>query len=267
MEASGNLLKMEALNEAEVQYTLQLGDSHIHLNPIIGKAIRISYQNKINCIHCGKDTKKSFSQGYCYKCFISLPQTDEGVLHPEKCMAHLGISRDMEWSKAHCLIDHFVYLANTGHVKVGVTRHTQIPTRWIDQGATQAIVLARTPYRNLAGRIEVDLKKHISDKTNWRDMLKGNNAYNANLILEKAQLAELLHKDYKPYLTDDNTVTTLYYPIKQYPSKIVSIDLEKTNAAEGILVGIKGQYLIFEDGKVLNIRKHNGYMVKIEVDS
>jgi hypothetical protein len=32
------------------------------------------------------------------------------------------------------------------------SRETQIPTRWIDQGANQALILAETPYRQLAGR-------------------------------------------------------------------------------------------------------------------
>lgn len=248
-----------------VNYYLQCGDSEIEMNKLIGKNIKIDYAGKINCIHCGARTKTSFHQGYCYSCFTSIPQCDTGVLYPEKDMSHLGISRDMEWAKENSLVDHYVYLAFTGDVKVGVTRYTQIPTRWIDQGAIAAIKLAKTPYRNLAGVIESALKLHISDKTNWTKMLKTFHT-DKDLKEVKKNISALIPDEQKKFVTFDNTITNINYPYspKNF-NKFASISLDKTTSFSSKLVGIKGQYLIFENANVINIRKHNGYFVEIEV--
>ena len=40
---------------------------------------------------------------------------------------------------------------------------------------------------------------------------------------------------------------------------------DKSPNFSGKLMGIKGQYLIFEDGTVFNVRTYEGYVVKIEV--
>jgi hypothetical protein len=262
---SGNIQKMRSIFENPVKYFLQCGDSEIELNNLIGKKIKIEYQNRINCISCGALTKTSFCQGYCYSCFTSLPQCDEGVLNPEKDMSHLGISRDMEWSKQNSLIDHYVYLALTGNLKVGVTRHTQIPTRWIDQGAIEAIKLAKTPHRNLAGQIEVALKHHISDKTNWSKMLLATK-HDIDLIQSKKEIMTLVPDEFKKYITLDNSITKIEYPFApQGIDKFTTINFDTNPQIESKLIGIKGQYLIFENANVLNIRKHNGYFVNIEV--
>lgn len=256
---------MRTLFADPVNYYLQCGSSEIDMNKIIGKNIKIDFAGTINCIHCGAKTKTSFHQGYCYSCFTSIPQCDIGVLHPEKDMSHLGISRDMEWAKENSLVDHYVYLAYTGDVKVGVTRHTQIPTRWIDQGAIAAIKLAKTPYRNLAGVIESALKFHISDKTNWTKMLQ---TFHTDLDLKqvKKDIAALVPNEQKKFITFDNTVTQISYPFRQDSfNKFVSVSLDKTSSFSSTLVGIKGQYLIFKNANVLNIRKHNGYFVEIEI--
>lgn len=255
---------MRAVAETPIKYFLQIGDFEISMNTIIGKNIKIEFENKINCIHCSAQTKTSFHQGYCYSCFTSLPQCDSGVLFPDKDMSHLGISRDMEWSKENSLIDHFVYLAYTGDLKVGVTRHTQIPTRWIDQGAIAAIRFAKTPYRNLAGVIETEMKKYVSDKTNWSKMLQAE-IHDVDLIAEKKRLSEYLPVDLKKYLTTNNSITILKYPYIHNAEKLSVINLDKTNSIEGLLLGIKGQYLIFSDGRVINIRKHNGYFIEFEI--
>ncbi len=264
MVYQGNILKMRTDIAGIVEYFLQTGDTGINMNSLIGKNIKIEYLNRINCIHCSALTKTSFHQGYCYSCFTTLPECDAGVLFPEKDMSHMGISRDMEWSKKNSLIDHYVYLAFTGDLKVGVTRHTQIPTRWIDQGAIAAIKFAKTPYRYLAGVIETEMKKYVSDKTNWSKMLKTETT-DYNLKEEKKRLAAMLPAELKKYISMDNNVTTIKYPYKETISDLKSVSLDKTNIISGILSGIKGQYLIFKDGQVLNVRKHNGYFINLEV--
>jgi hypothetical protein len=247
-----------------VSYFMPVGNNSIYMNELIGEKIKITFKYQINCINCSAKTKKSFHQGYCYSCFLTLPQTDEGVLHPEKDMSHLGISRNIEWAKNHSLIPHYVYLAVTGNIKVGVTRYDQVPYRWIDQGAINAIKLAKTPYRNLAGLIEVELTKHISDKTSWNKMLKTNHS-DINLISLKKELINLLPNEFKTFETYDDTVTAISYPFNHNIEKFKLINLETQPEIESKLVGIKGQYLIFENGDIINIRKHNGYLIDLEI--
>ena len=245
-----------------VQYRLPLVDRFIGMNPLIGHRIEMEYLGKIHCIRCGRETRKSFAQGYCYPCFISAPETEECVLKPELCRAHEGIARDMEYAKKHCLIEHVVYLSFTSGLKVGVTRSTQVPTRWIDQGATEAVELARTPNRYEAGRIEVAMKSFISDRTNWRRMLSGTPGPDIDLVEEKKRLALLLPTVLQHYITGNNDVTRIAYPVVHYPEKIKSLDFEKNKLVSGILTGIKGQYLLFSDGSVINMRKFGGYLIR-----
>jgi hypothetical protein len=260
----GILLKMHVEHAEEVSYTLTLGPDEIDMNSLLGKPVAFNYLGSIHCIRCGRVTKKSFAQGYCYPCFTTAPETSECVLRPELCRAHEGVSRDMEWSLDHCLQDHYVYLSLTSGLKVGVTRSSQVPTRWIDQGALKAIRLARTPNRYLAGRIEVALKAHMSDRTNWRNMLTGTLDEDIDLRREKARAAGLLDPDLSEYITDEDQVYEISYPVKEYPEKVKSIGFDRTMFIEATLTGIKGQYLMFDDGSVLNIRKHGGYLVAME---
>jgi hypothetical protein len=246
-----------------VQYTLPLGDELINMNELVGKEISLEYKNQINCIKCGRVTKTSFAQGYCYPCFISAPETEECVLKPELCRAHEGIARDMSFAEEHCLIDHYVYLALSSGVKVGVTRYHQVPYRWIDQGAWKAIKLAITPNRYVAGTIEVALKAHFTDKTNWRHMLTNKLATDIDLVQYKDRAIELLHTDFQHYATDDDEIFEINYPVIKYPEKVKSISFEKVPKIEDVLTGIKGQYLLFDSGAVLNVRKHNGYLVDL----
>ena len=265
MKAEGNLLKMFTKYNDRVDYHLNIGEDQIYMNDLIGSKLTLRYEHQINCIRCGRKTNKSFFQGYCYPCFIRAPETEACIVHPEKCQAHEGISRDMEWSKTHCLIDHYVYLAISSGLKVGVTRYTQIPTRWMDQGAHLAVKLARTPNRYLAGLIEVDLKQHLADKTNWQQMLKGQVKREVNLLEEKQKASQKLREDLQEYLIDDNELTEIHYPLEEHPAKVKSISFDKMDEYTGTLAGIKGQYLIFEDGQVFNVRKHNGYLAEIRV--
>jgi hypothetical protein len=263
MKVTLNLHKMETEHADPVRYFLKSQDNRIFMNELIGHEIKICFKDEINCIKCGAVTRTSFSQGYCYSCFISSPETEDCVLRPELCLAHLGKARDIEYAKTHCLIDHYVYLAISGGLKVGVTRNTQIPVRWIDQGAGQAIILAKTPNRFLAGSIEVALKKHFQDKTNWRKMLSSVNYSEIDLWKEKIRAFEWLHPDFQKFRFEDDTITRLNFPVNEFPVKVKSVGFDKVSEIKGILDGIKGQYLIFSSGEVVNIRKHGGYLVEI----
>lgn len=247
-----------------VRYTLPIGDQQINMNELIGNKLSLRFNGQINCVKCGKRTKTSFQQGFCYNCFLSAPEADPGIIRPELDQAHLGISRDMEWAKTYSLTEHVVYLAISSGLKVGVTRASQYTTRWIDQGAIKAIILARTPYRQLAGLIEVELKDHFADKTNWRHMLSNQIDQSKNLPEEKNNAGNLLSNDLQQYLHEDDGITSISYPVISYPQKIKSINLDKNPFYEGKLCGIKGQYLLFEDQSVINIRKYSGYMLELE---
>ncbi len=266
MQYKGNLFKMRTQLKDVITYELPIGDDFVDMNTLIGKKLTWTYQNQINCVHCGKRTKTSFFQGHCYTCFTSLPQTDAGIMNPELDESHLGISRDMEWAKEHSLKPHYVYLAFSSKLKVGVTRESQIPTRWIDQGAIRAIKLAKTPNRHIAGIIEVALKEHFADKTNWRGMLKNEGEASVDLNSEKQKAVDLLHPELQQYMCVDEKIYELNYPVEQYPKKVTSLSFDKVDSFEGELQGIKGQYLMFEGGKVMNIRKHNGYFVELKVE-
>ncbi|WP_321348023.1 DUF2797 domain-containing protein [uncultured Draconibacterium sp.] len=250
------------LNEP-VNYTLPIGDELIDMNTLIGKEISMRFDGQINCISCGKKTKTSFNQGFCYNCLQTAPEASESIIRPELSKAHLGIARDMEWAEKHDLIDHFVYLAVSSALKVGVTRGHQIPTRWIDQGASYAIKIAKTPNRHIAGVIEVFLKNHFTDKTNWRPMLKNEVLKDFDLAAEKERITNLLPLELQKYIDEENEVTKINYPVEQFPVKIKSIGFDKLPEVTGTLAGIKGQYLIFDDSRVLNIRKHNGYFLRV----
>lgn len=259
------LLKMATQLAVPVNYSLTFNEIKIELNPLIGKKVSIQFMGQIFCIKCGRKTNKSFGQGFCFPCFTTAPETESCVLRPELCQAHLGIARDLEYAQKNCLSEQMVYLAASESIKIGVTRKSQIPVRWIDQGASSAAVIAVAPNRYTAGIIEVELKKYMTDKTNWRAMLTNKidplPDFNRYFNLAKEILPEALLQ----YLLKDIEVIAIQYPVVQYPQKVLSVDLEKVQQIEGILDGIKGQYLIFNDGRVLNIRKHAGYEVEIVV--
>jgi hypothetical protein len=261
MMSSGNLLKMRVEKNDPVHYFLVLGDSEIHLNPFIGKNISLSFNGQINCVACGRLISKSFAGGFCYQCMVESPLNAECIIRPELCEAHLGKGRDIEWEKKNHLQPHTVYIALSSGLKVGVTRDSQIPTRWIDQGATKAIRLAEVPNRNLAGRIEVFLKDFMSDKTAWQKMLKNEVNLEKDVLDSKYKSMELLPADLKEYISGNDEITELTYPVLEYPKKLKSTTFDKQSIFEGKLKGIKGQYLILSDDRVLNIRRHSGYYV------
>jgi len=267
IKLEGNIRKMRVEYNAIIQYSVALSGQFEPLNDHIGSNISLQWNGIINCVQCGNQTKKSFFQGFCYPCFIQAPESSECILKPELCQAHEGISRDMEWSKVHCLTDHFVYLSLTSGIKVGVTRYTQIPTRWIDQGAIKALKLAKTPNRYLAGAIEVKLKEFVSDRTSWQKMLKNDVDQSIRLIDYKIKLKQNLGDELSQYVLDEEIETLLNYPINQYPEKIKSINFDKVNEYEGKLTGIKGQYLYLDNQYVVNMRKYSGYYFKINIEN
>lgn len=267
----GTINKMRASVQADgsLQYVLPLGQEALPLNELLGKTLTLQYTGRIFCVACGRKTNKSFNQGYCYPCFIKLAQCDTCIVKPELCHFAKGTCREPDWGREFCFRPHVVYLANSSGIKVGITRDTQIPTRWIDQGAVQALPIFRVNSRRAAGLVEVALASKIPDKTNWRNLLKGP----ASLLdmqesksAVMAQCAQVLadvvlpEEDgaYEPWV--DATEFRVDYPVLQYPAKIQSIDFEKTPVLGGELWGIKGQYLIFDTG-VINMRKFGGYEI------
>ena len=267
---TGVLEKMRADLGDVVNYRLPIGEEELPLNQFIGKTLKLAFNGKITCKHCGNKTNKSFSQGYCFPCMRSLAQCDMCIMKPETCHYHEGTCREPEWGEANCFTPHYVYLSNTSGLKVGITRHTQIPTRWIDQGATQATIIFKVSTRQQSGFVEMAFKDLIADKTNWRTMLKGN-AEPRDLIAEgeslKAKLNDSLDKIVTQFdggeiesLTND--LVEINYPVLEFPEKIKSHNFDKNPVVEGTLMGIKGQYLIFDTG-VINIRKFTSYDVSV----
>tara|TARA_Y100000590_G_scaffold321470_1_gene363963 strand:- start:413 stop:1225 length:813 start_codon:yes stop_codon:yes gene_type:complete len=269
MKLSGNIYKMSTkLNDFKstpnVEYSLPIGEELVSINSLINNFICFTFLKEINCISCNRKISKSFAQGYCYPCLINSPETSECILKPELCQAHEGIARDLDWAEKHCLQSHYVYLALSSTIKVGVTRSNQIPTRWIDQGATRAIKFCKTPNRYFAGLIEVDIKQYISDRTSWQKMLKNILEVKNDLLDSKNDLITKLPNELKLYKSTDNRITDIIYPVEEYPNKVKSVSFDKNDEIHGRLIGIKGQYLLFDDGRVLNIRKHNGYKIMFE---
>lgn len=264
MTYEGTLTKMQTELGSPIQYYLVFENSFLNVNQLLGKEMEIVFDG-FQCLNCGKE-KKIFRQGFCYDCFYSSPAVGDWIMKPELSTAHLGIEdRDLEYETRVQLQPHIVYFASSSELKVGVTRNTQVPTRWIDQGAEQALAIVEVPNRYLAGIAEVALKNHFSDKTNWRKMLT-NEITAFDLLDEKNKVQQLLPKEVQDYF-DINAfkITPLIYPVLQYPKKINSLSLDKTPNFQGKLMGIKGQYLIFEDGTVFNIRSNEGYKVRISV--
>ena len=264
MTYEGVLTKMQTEFGEPIQYYLVFEDSFLNVNQLLGKPMEINFVG-FQCLNCGKK-KKIFRQGFCYDCFYSSPAVGDWIMKPELSTAHLGIAdRDLAYEEKVQLQPHIVYLALSSEVKVGVTRKTQMPTRWIDQGASQAIAIVEVPNRYLAGITEVALKNHYADKTNWRKMLT-NTFETIDLVAERLKVEHLIPTEVQEYFYNQKIdLYEMQYPVLEYPSKVTSLSLDKTPNFQGKLIGIKGQYLLFEGGIVFNIRSSEGYVVKIEV--
>ncbi len=264
MMYQGVLTKMQTEFSNPIQYYLVFENSFLNLNQILDKTLEITFEG-YQCLECHKK-KKIFRQGFCYDCFLSSASAGDWIMKPELSTAHLDIEdRDLDYEKRVQLQPHIVYLALSSEVKVGVTRKTQVPTRWIDQGAVEAIPIVEVPNRYLAGITEVALKNHYADKTNWQKMLK--NEYNpVDLVAERLKLEYLIPKEVQEYFYSTQAhLYELQFPVLSYPSKVTSLNLDKTPNFTGKLKGVKGQYLLFEDGTVFNIRTFEGYVVTINL--
>ena len=264
----GSISKMSArLDASVVQYAFRLGEQEVPVNPLIGKTLRLEYLGAIHCSHCGRKTKTSFSQGYCYPCMTKLAQCDVCIMAPEKCHYDQGTCREPSWGEQFCMTDHVVYLANSSGIKVGITRATQLPTRWLDQGASQALPIVRVATRQQSGLVEDLFRSQVADRTNWRALLKGD-AEAVDLLAVRDQLFDSCAEGLTALQArfglqavqplSDGEVLEIRYPVEAYPSKIVSFNLDKNPVAEGTLLGNKGPYLIFDTG-VINIRKYTAY--------
>ena len=270
--ARGSLSKMAVRLEAPVvQYSFRLGEEQVPVNPLIGQRLRLEYLGAIHCSHCGKRTKTSFSQGYCYPCMTKLAQCDVCIMAPERCHYDAGTCREPSWGEQFCMTDHVVYLANSSGVKVGITRATQLPTRWLDQGASQALPIMRVATRQQSGLVEDVLRSQVPDRTNWRALLKGD-AEALDLVAIREQIFDACADGLRELQgrfglqaiqpLPDAEVVQMRYPVEAYPTKIVSFNLDKNPVVEGTLLGIKGQYLIFDTG-VINIRKYTAYQLAV----
>lgn len=238
-----------------VNYSILIGEETIQLNQMLGNKIRIAYNGTKNCIFCWREIKKkTYNQGYCYPCFRDLAENDICIVKPHLCHFHEGTCRDEDFGKKNCFSEHYVYLSLTSDVKVGITRKKTLKKRWMDQGAVEAIPIALVPDRRTAGLIEDSLTEYLKDKTDWRKMLKGESM--GDLYASYDLVKDVIGEEYKKYLVN-NEIAKISYPYA-IPKKLKSLDLEKNQIIEAKLHGIKGQYLILEDG-VLNIRKHRGF--------
>ena len=268
--ALGTLSKMATQLAEPVQYSLCLGEERIHLNPHLGSRIKLRHTGTILCQSCGRRTKRSFSQGFCYPCFKKLAACDLCVISPDRCHYHQGTCREPAWGEDFCMQPHLVYLANSSGIKVGITRPDQVPNRWIDQGAIQALQVMRVSTRHQSGLVEVIFKQEVSDRTQWQAMLKS-----AGSRLDLFSIRDELFAKLDPQLEDlqkqygiqaiqkdlDAGAVDIEYPLQQYPTKVVSLSFDKHSTIEGVLLGIKGQYLVFDTG-VINLRKFTSYEVE-----
>ncbi|MDA1370145.1 MAG: DUF2797 domain-containing protein [Proteobacteria bacterium] len=269
--ARGTLRKMQSRLSDPVDYKVPLGDCAVPLNQYLEKPIRLEYSGTIACVYCGRKTSKSFNQGYCYPCFQKLAQCDSCIIHPEKCHFDQGSCREPAWGEQYCMQDHIIYLANSSGLKVGITRATQVPTRWVDQGATQALAIMRVRSRLQSGTLEVMFKQHVADKTNWREMVKGE-ATTLDMQQESVRLLKECEADIKELedrfgffaisILNGVEPVSITYPVVQYPEKITSFNFDKEPKIQGTLLGIKGQYLIFDNG-VINLRRFSGYDIQL----
>ncbi len=271
---SGHLRKMVVYHDDTVRYELPLDERRLPLNEALGRRVRLLFEGQIHCQHCGRATRKSFAQGFCYPCFTRLAQCDTCIMSPEKCHYFEGTCREPEWGESHCMVDHIVYLANSSGIKVGITRQSQTPVRWMDQGAVQALPIMRVATRQQSGFVEDALRQHVRDRTDWRAMLKG-----PGEPVDLAQVRDSLWERCEAELTaledrfglqalqrlDDAQTLNFTYPVLTYPSKVSSFNLDKNPEVEGTLMGIKGQYLILDTG-VINIRKFTAYRVSATID-
>lgn len=129
----------------------------------------------------------------------------------------------------------------------------------------------RVATRQQSGFVEDLFRSQVADRTNWRALLKGD-AAPVDLVAVREQLFESCAQGLQQLQERFGLQAVqplqgvepveIRYPVEQYPSKIVSFNLDKDPIVEGTLMGIKGQYLIFDTG-VINIRKYTAYQLAV----
>lgn len=271
---SGELKKMRAINDDPVTYHFRLGTLEVPMNPLLGREITLKHGGQIQCVGCSRDIKKSYQQGYCFPCTQTLAECDICIVRPERCHFHLGTCRQPDWGERHCMQGHYVYLANSSGLKVGITRQTQLPTRWLDQGATQALPILKVSSRYQSGLFEAAIKENMGDRTDWRKMLRGDaepldlEDIRDDLYEDQAEVFDQMASQFGAdafELLDEETIQTFKFPVLKHPVKVRSLNLDKTPEIRGELQGIKGQYLILDKG-VINMRKYQGYEIILSYD-
>jgi len=271
---TGTLKKMGVEAADPVEYRLRDAwfevDKRVADHPVnqhLGSPLTIRFTGQINCTACGRKTKKTFGQGFCFPCSQSRAEADICIVRPELC--HHGEPdhpcRDEEFAQSQCFQPHILYCSLTSGVKVGITRQPNVPSRWIDQGAVAAIPVAKLPDRRAVGLVEKRLSDAgHQDKTHWTKMLKGEVPEDADLVASASRVVVQLEEwGVEGILSELERLEHRFtYPVLEWPTKVKSFNLDKEPEAGGLLQGIKGQYLIF-DGGVINIRKYSGYRVEI----
>lgn len=264
VDQRGFLRELTHYMENYVRYTLNVDVADFSLDKALGEVISITHTGEKRCINCGRKVKKLYQSGYCYPCLTTLAECDLCIVKPHECHHHLGTCRDPRFAEEHCMIPHYVYLAYSSHVKVGLTRKGRQLTRWVDQGAAAAVLVAELPTRKAAGELEVEIGAFLSDKTDWRKMLLDQVDDTVDLLQMKQDVYQRLEPKWQPYLLEEEaTVYRFIYPRQEgFAPKLSSLSLDKIPSVEGVLRGIKGQYLLFDHG-VFNVKKHAGYGVNI----
>ncbi|SFJ46337.1 DUF2797 domain-containing protein [Thermoflavimicrobium dichotomicum] len=262
MEQIGYIQPLQHEPSNPVIYHLTLGNERIRLNEALGNTIQITFLGEKACSYCGRKIKKTYNNGSCYPCYINRAENDLCIVKPELCHYQAGTCRDQAFGEKHCMQTHYVYLALSSDVKIGITRKTNAFKRWIDQGAISAIPIMEVPTRKIAGEIEAHLAQYIKDKTNWRKMLK-NEISDENLLEVRERLLDHIPPSYSDYLLSEKQIYEFTYPQISAPTKMTSLNLDKQTFISGKLLGIKAQYLILDQG-VLNIRKHTGYKIALQ---
>lgn len=263
----GYLREMSHEVARPIEYSWAFDDGQTaRVNDWLGKSVRIQFLGQKRCVHCGRSVTKLYQAGYCFPCVTTLAETDLCIVKPEICHFHLGTCRDDQYGESHCMIPHYVYLAVSSQVKVGLTRKHRELTRWMDQGAVGGLLFAEVPNRKAAGELEVEIARELPDKTDWRKLITGVVAQ-VDLEALATIVAARLPEQWQRYLIEQRTVHHLSYPTfdPERIGKAKSHSLDKSPVIEGTLIAIRGQYLIFDHGAV-QIRKHAGFLCDITVE-
>lgn len=265
-QLTGYLRELDHSWHAPIRYEMVTEEGVLSLNDLIGTRIQVRFTGEKKCIACGRSVKKLYQNGYCFPCVTTLAECDLCIVKPHECHFHKGTCRDESFGQSHCMIPHYVYLAFSSDVKVGLTRKGREFRRWVDQGATAAVLLAETATRKQAGELEMALTAIMPDKTNWRKMLSVREMFGEivdTLSQTRRTALEFLASQQEPAeFMPDKEIHTFVYPRVDAEVVLKSLSLEKEPVLEGCLIGIKGQYLLFPHG-VFNVKKHAGLHVEI----